>query len=272
MSAYGALLKSSQSPKGVLAPTVWKVDNVSRRKTEGSESEQQGQTQEGKKTGEIVMFHLTLETAPGDLVGYMSDEFLEELARGRTYPQELIIKTEEGEEKQVYGRREFEGYFFAGDVLVGLLVDSEERVIDSSSEGGKEGKEVDPTQVTLEGVRRGREWKECVTGFYYVKPNYPGRSSHICNGGFVVPHASRGKGFARILARSYLHYAPRLGFSASVFNLVFVDNVASIRLWEALGFEKVGRIPKAGRLRRKDGEGEEYVDAWVIHKEFDPIN
>ena len=168
MSAYGALLKSSQSPKGVLAPTVWKVDNVSRRKTEGSESEQQGQIQEGKKTGEIMMFHLTLETAPGDLVGYMSDEFLEELARGRTYPQELMIKTEEGEEKQVYGRKEFEGYFFAGDVLVGLLVDSEECVIDSSSEGGKEGKEVDPTQVTLEGVRRGREWKECVTGFYYV--------------------------------------------------------------------------------------------------------
>jgi hypothetical protein len=39
-------------------------------------------------------------------------------------------------------------------------------------------------------------------------------------------------------------------------------------LWERLNFEKIGRIPRAGRLRRKDGEGEEYVDAWVFYKSF----
>jgi hypothetical protein len=40
------------------------------------------------------------------------------------------------------------------------------------------------------------------------------------------------------------------------------------RLWERLGFHKAGRIPRAGRLRRKDGQGEEYVDAWVFYKSF----
>ena len=90
------------------------------------------------------------------------------------------------------------------------------------------------------------------------------------------------------LARSYLHYAPRLGYQASVFNLVYVNNLASVRcvdsvvvhkslfsfasscfrIWENLGFTKAGRIPRAGRLKRKEGQGEEYVDAWVFYKSF----
>ena len=43
------------------------------------------------------------------------------------------------------------------------------------------------------------------------------------------------------------------------------------RIWEGLGFSKAGRIPCAGRLRRKeeDGGGEEYVDAWVIYRSFE---
>ncbi len=42
------------------------------------------------------------------------------------------------------------------------------------------------------------------------------------------------------------------------------------RLWEALNFEKAGRIPRAGRLKKADGDGEEYVDAWVFYRRFDP--
>jgi hypothetical protein len=41
------------------------------------------------------------------------------------------------------------------------------------------------------------------------------------------------------------------------------------RLWERLNFTKVGRIPNAGRLKKSDGSGEEYVDAWVIYRSFD---
>ena len=94
-----------------------------------------------------------------------------------------------------------------------------------------------------------------------------------------------------MLARSFLHYAPRLGYEASVFNLVYVNNAASVRcvaclhsslctplidhrvcrLWEKLGFEKAGRIPRAGRLRTADGTGEEFVDAWVFYRRFDKV-
>jgi GNAT superfamily N-acetyltransferase len=104
----------------------------------------------------------------------------------------------------------------------------------------------------------------------------------------VVPPVHRGSGFGSLLAKSYVHYAPLLGYRASVFNLVYVNNIASIkyelflggmqrtltfflichRLWERLGFSKAGRIPRAGRLRTKDGLGEEYVDAWVFYKSF----
>ena len=40
------------------------------------------------------------------------------------------------------------------------------------------------------------------------------------------------------------------------------------RLWERLNFTKAGLIPRAGRLKRKDGQGEEYVDAFVFYKSF----
>ena len=40
---------------------------------------------------------------------------------------------------------------------------------------------------------------------------------------------------------------------------------SSLRLWEALGFTKAGLIPNAGRLK-KEGGGEEYVDALVFYK------
>ena len=44
--------------------------------------------------------------------------------------------------------------------------------------------------------------------------------------------------------------------------------LTSDRLWERLDFSKAGLIPRAGRLKRKDGRGEEYVDAWVFYKDF----
>jgi hypothetical protein len=47
-----------------------------------------------------------------------------------------------------------------------------------------------------------------------------------------------------------------------------IDNYASLKLWDNLGFKRVGLIPGAGRLRTKDGKGEEYVDAVIIHKSF----
>ena len=52
-----------------------------------------------------------------------------------------------------------------------------------------------------------------------------------------------------------------------MFNLVFESNVASCRLWDALGFDRIGRVKDAGRLRGKDGK-DTYVDSIMYGKQF----
>lgn len=92
-------------------------------------------------------------------------------------------------------------------------------------------------------------WHSHFLGYFYIKPNYVGRSSHVCNGGFVVNHRRRGLGLGKELGRKYLHYAPRLGFVYSVFNLVYETNVASWKIWDSLGFERIGYIKNVAVLR-----------------------
>jgi L-amino acid N-acyltransferase YncA len=46
------------------------------------------------------------------------------------------------------------------------------------------------------------------------------------------------------------------------------DNTASLKIWDQLGFSRVGLIPDAGRLKTGPGGEEEYVDAVVVWKSF----
>lgn len=233
MSAYGEIRRGSTSSISILPSTLWGS------KSHGSDSD-----------GRITVHHLTLSTSrqlPG-LLDYLNKIFASEIKNGQTYPQE-------GE----MGQPTFEAYFFAADVFVGIfggLLSKE-----CMTEGGDAKMDIDDARAT-------RSWEECVAGYYYIKPNYPGRSSHICNAGFVVPPERRGNGYGFRLAKSFLHYAPLLGYRASIFNLVYVNNTASVRIWERLNFIKVGRIPEAGRVQGKDGNEDEYVDALVFYKGF----
>ena len=43
---------------------------------------------------------------------------------------------------------------------------------------------------------------------------------------------------------------------------------ASPRIWDSLGFTRAGLIPRAGRLRRADGNGEEWVDSIIYYRSF----
>ncbi|KAH7927450.1 hypothetical protein BV22DRAFT_1103676 [Leucogyrophana mollusca] len=236
MSAYGAI---SRSPSTSLLPaTLWSNP----RKASDSAHEF------------VTIHHIdrsTVESHSG-LFEYLHSVFADIVEAGLTYPQE-----------DVSDPIAFGNYFFAADVLVAISGNGGVPTTKSGPGGIRE------VVLSLGDARQGRSWVDCVAGYYYVKPNYPGRSSHICNAGFVVPPAQRGSGFGSTIAKSYLHYGPKLGYKASVFNLVYVNNVASVRLWEKLDFKKAGLIPKAGRLKRKDGLGEEYVDAWVFYKDFE---
>ncbi|KAF3388343.1 L-azetidine-2-carboxylic acid acetyltransferase [Penicillium rolfsii] len=169
---------------------------------------------------------------PQDLVKFLHAEFSAEIERGCTYPMESAM-----------GLEQFAEYWFGTFAVVAVL-----------DEDGVDG----------EGLKEGREWEKVCLGTFYVKPNYPGRCSHICNAGFLTTSAARGKGVGQQMGEAYLDFAPKLGYKYSVFNLVFANNPASIRIWERLGFSVIGRVPKAARL----ANSEELVDALIFGREL----
>lgn len=99
-----------------------------------------------------------------------------------------------------------------------------------------------------------------VLGAFYLKPNFPGRSSHICNAGFIVQPTMQGLGLGRLMAEAMLAIAPTKGYTAVMFNLVFASNTPSLSLWKSLGFQTIGQIPNAARLATG-----ETVDAMILY-------
>lgn len=97
-------------------------------------------------------------------------------------------------------------------------------------------------------------------GGYYIKPNFVGRASHIANAGYFVSAPYRSTGVGRSLVEHSMRKARRLGFDAMMFNLVFESNPARA-MYTKLGFEELGRIPRA-----VDGE-----DAWIYWRSLDDI-
>ena len=71
----------------------------------------------------------------------------------------------------------------------------------------------------------------------------------MCNAGFVVNHEKRGLGLGKELGRKYLVWAPQLGYVYSVFNLVFETNIASLKIWDGLGFERIGYVKNVAVLK-----------------------
>ncbi|CAH6721824.1 protein Spt10p [[Candida] jaroonii] len=113
----------------------------------------------------------------------------------------------------------------------------------------------------LEGPK---QWeKECL-GSFYIKPSYPGRSGHICTGSFIVNAGIRGKGIGRTMVDCYLQWSPRLGYTYSLFNLVFETNVPARRVLESTNFKRVGRVKGAGILKGH----ETAVDAIMYGREL----
>ncbi|HLO87090.1 MAG TPA: N-acetyltransferase [Nostocaceae cyanobacterium] len=149
--------------------------------------------------------------------------FNQTIIAGKTYPQ-----------KQPLSAQEFAAYWLAKDAFVVRLVK------DSSTSQTRQ-----------------------VLGAFFLKPNFPGRCSHICNAGFIVQPEWQGQGIGRLMGESMLSIAADLGYEAVMFNLVFETNIASINLWLSLGFEIIGRIPQAVKL-----EDEKTIDALMMYREI----
>lgn len=103
-----------------------------------------------------------------------------------------------------------------------------------------------------------------ICGTYYIKTNQLGGGSHVCNCGYMVDAAARGRGLATTMCLHSQKVALELGYKAMQFNFVISTNQAAIRLWTKLGFDIVGRLPKAFNHPQAG-----YVDALVMYKWLD---
>lgn len=84
-----------------------------------------------------------------------------------------------------------------------------------------------------------------VIGFYILHDNFPGRGNHIANALYAIKKEFRGKGIGKILGEHSIRISKECGFKAMQFNSVVSTNIASVHLWESLGFTRVGRINNA---------------------------
>ncbi|TQV98217.1 histone acetyltransferase Spt10 [Cordyceps javanica] len=171
---------------------------------------------------------------PASLITYLCGQINREIEGGDTYPM-----------MEPFTPAGFAAHWFQNFGAVMLLGDyaSADRIPDS------------------------HDWARDCLGSFYIKPNYPGRSSHVCNGGLLVTDASRNRGVGRLMGESYIDWAPRLGYTYSVFNLVYETNVASCRIWDALGFKRIGRVKGCGNLR---SHPDRLIDAIIYGRDLPP--
>jgi L-amino acid N-acyltransferase YncA len=90
-------------------------------------------------------------------------------------------------------------------------------------------------------AKDGRE----ILGTYYLRANRPGPGAHVANAGFMVAQDAGRHGVGQRLCEHALTTATDRGFRAMQFNFVVASNTRAVRLWQRMGFEVAGRMPKA---------------------------
>ena len=103
-------------------------------------------------------------------------------------------------------------------------------------------------------------------GTYYIRPNQRGGGSHVANCGYVTASSATGRGVGRAMCEHSLAHAKAGGFRAMQFNFVVSTNERALRLWQACGFDIVGRLPKAFN-HPTVGD----VDAFVMFRSLDQL-
>ncbi|WP_106477639.1 GNAT family N-acetyltransferase [Phytohalomonas tamaricis] len=100
-----------------------------------------------------------------------------------------------------------------------------------------------------------------IIGTYYLKKNAAGPGDHVCNCGYIVAAEARGRGVAGAMCEHSQQIARTHGFKAMQFNSVVSTNEGAVRLWQKLGFDIVGTLPRAYRHTSLG-----FVDAYVMYK------
>ncbi|NBI79009.1 GNAT family N-acetyltransferase [Anaerotruncus colihominis] len=100
-----------------------------------------------------------------------------------------------------------------------------------------------------------------IVGVYILHPNNTGHCAHIANASYGVSSDTRGTGMGERLVLHSLEMCKKRGFVGLQFNAVVCSNTAAIRLYEKLGFERIGATKNGYRF--KDGH---YEDLFLFNK------
>lgn len=106
-----------------------------------------------------------------------------------------------------------------------------------------------------------RDETGAIVGVYYLRPDQGGPGAHICNAGYVITEAARGRGLATALCLQSQEQARAMGFRGMKFNLVVSTNIAAVKAWKRAGMEIIGTVPGAFR---HPAQG--FVDAYIMFR------
>ena len=99
-------------------------------------------------------------------------------------------------------------------------------------------------------------------GLYILHPNNIGRCGHICNASYAVKKGMRGHHIGEKLVIHCMRKGKELGFRILQFNAVAASNRYALRLYEKLGFVRLGTIP--GGFLMKDGHYEDIIPHYHV--------
>ena len=106
-----------------------------------------------------------------------------------------------------------------------------------------------------------RDHNDTVLGVYYLRPDQGGPGDHICNAGYVIAEAARGRGLATTLCLQSQDQARAMGFRGMKFNLVVSTNEPAVKAWKKAGMEIIGTVPGAFRHPARG-----FVDAYIMFR------
>lgn len=111
-------------------------------------------------------------------------------------------------------------------------------------------------EQSFTGIAYDEESSE-ITGLYILHPNNVGRCGHICNASYAVKKGMRGQHIGEKLVTHCMQKGKELGFRILQFNAVVASNRYALRLYEKLGFVRLGTVP--GGFLMKDGHYEDII-------------
>lgn len=153
---------------------------------------------------------------PRNLIQFLTQEYNDEISRGDTLPffEQLTLE-------------EFQDYWF-GQFAAVMCIGEEPELSHS---------------ITT------HEWAKRCLGSFFIKSAYPGRCSHISTTNFLVNAGIRKRGIGFYMCECFLRWAPILGYSRCIIDLIFETNGGGKRLLEKCGFTKVGKVNSCAILK-----------------------